>query len=93
MCTYGIGLPFDHPIWRNLPPCRCGGNAVQPSITQPFTVPSMPVGPALANGPYKCPDCGTWFQGEHRCAETWTNTGTDSARPFTPTHRGYVVTS
>lgn len=24
MCTYGIGLPFDHPIWRNLPPCRCG---------------------------------------------------------------------
>ena len=67
MCTYGIGLPFDHPIWRNLPPCRCGGNAVQPSITQPFTVPSMPVGPALANGPYKCPDCGTWFSSEHRC--------------------------
>lgn len=24
MCIYGIGLPFDHPIWRNLPPCRCG---------------------------------------------------------------------
>lgn len=24
MCTYGIGLPFDHPIWQNLPPCRCG---------------------------------------------------------------------
>lgn len=24
MCTYGIGLPFDHPIWRNLPPCTCG---------------------------------------------------------------------
>ncbi len=24
MCVYGIGLPFDHPIWRNLPPCRCG---------------------------------------------------------------------
>jgi hypothetical protein len=24
MCTYGIGLPFDHPIWQNLPPCHCG---------------------------------------------------------------------
>jgi hypothetical protein len=24
MCTYGIGLPFDHPIWETLPPCGCG---------------------------------------------------------------------
>lgn len=24
MCVYGIGLPFDHPIWQNLPPCHCG---------------------------------------------------------------------
>ena len=24
MCTYGIGLPYDHPIWQNLPPCTCG---------------------------------------------------------------------
>jgi hypothetical protein len=26
VCTYGIGLPFDHPIWQSLPPCRCGDN-------------------------------------------------------------------
>lgn len=30
MCTYGIGLPFDHPIWQNLPPCHCGGGATYP---------------------------------------------------------------
>lgn len=28
MCTYGIGLPFDHPIWQNLPPCNCGTAAL-----------------------------------------------------------------
>ena len=28
MCTYGIGLPFDHPIWRTLPPCDCGGSSL-----------------------------------------------------------------
>lgn len=89
MCTYGIGLPFDHPIWRNLPPCRCGYDT--PLNGQP--VPRSPKVDFGAPFPVKCPDCGTWFQGEHKCVETWTDTGTNTAKPFTGTHRGYVVTS
>lgn len=67
MCVYGIGLPFDHPIWRNLPPCRCGyendtfdwGDGNLPQL------PKVDAFGALI--PSKCPDCGTWFQNEHRC--------------------------
>jgi hypothetical protein len=32
MCIYGIGLPFDHPIWRNLPPCTCGQSVQYPVV-------------------------------------------------------------
>lgn len=35
MCTYGIGLPFDHPIWQNLPQCTCGGLTLPPAWDNP----------------------------------------------------------
>lgn len=44
MCTYGIGLPFDHPIWQNLPPCHCGLGAtpMQPIRYEDFGVRIAP---------------------------------------------------
>lgn len=36
MCIYGIGLPFDHPIWQNLPPCHCGQGAIPFSSPKPY---------------------------------------------------------
>lgn len=45
MCTYGIGLPFDHPIWQSLPPCNCGTTALpmKPAIRlQDFGVRIQP---------------------------------------------------
>ena len=36
MCVWGIGLPFDHPIWQNLPPCRCANGNVPTTTTEPW---------------------------------------------------------
>lgn len=46
MCVYGIGLPFDHPIWDNLPPCKCSGGM----LVEPYWLP-----PAWDNPPKVTP--------------------------------------
>lgn len=66
MCTYGIGLPFDHPIWQSLPPCRCGGPAPTPSLWREVISWDEP-SPNIERIPARCPDCRTWFVDEHRC--------------------------
>lgn len=50
MCTYGIGLPFDHPIWQNLPPCHCGLSVPQQTyLTLPPRWDNPPRLPWLIN--------------------------------------------
>jgi hypothetical protein len=96
MCVYGIGLPYDHPIWKSLPPCKCGDDEWshkspfepvlprQPGLP-PAWGPFVPVTPVPITGPHKCPDCGVWWAGfEHRC-QLGSVTGTTTTTTTTTT--------
>jgi hypothetical protein len=62
--------------------CFCIGGenccVTKPQAPSPFPGPDWRYErPYIANGPYKCPDCGTWWSGlEHRCPDYITTTGT-----------------
>ena len=62
MCVYGIGLPFDHPIWLNLPPCRCGWES-RPDPFREYVIVNKPIWYSSVTHrwpPEADPDWGVW---------------------------------
>ena len=76
---FGV-IPEPSPMARALSTC------VPYHWPQPFPAYTLP-------GPYKCPDCGTWWTGpEHRCQ--WVSgTGTPPGYPEAVTSTGTAWTA